>query len=375
MTFAFKTIKTLVAVTALSVTGLTGSALAEEEDHGEEGIATMVELSAAERREKGVQTIRVARRALSEEINAPGEVSLNQYKSSQVTPRISAQVLSRHVQLGDEVAPGDRLVTLSSVQMAEAQGELIVASREWKRVEKLGRKVVSDRRFVAAQVAAQLAHAKVIAFGMTKAAASQLAGTGDASKATGAFTLYARQTGTVMSDDFVLGEFVEPGQVLYAIADESGVWVEARLAGSNSSRVVSGAQVRIKSSDGSIHSGSILQIRHMVDEDTRTLSARIAVSNAADALHAGQFVTALIETGKTAPLLAVPVAAVTLMNGSENVFVVKGNEFTPTPVLLGKTYGNWVEIKGGLSRGDEIASTKIFFLKSMILKSAIGDSH
>ena len=55
----------------------------------------------------------------------------------------------------------------ANVAMAEAQGELLVADREWARVQKLGRKVVSETRFIAAQVKRQQAYARVLAYGMT----------------------------------------------------------------------------------------------------------------------------------------------------------------------------------------------------------------
>ena len=60
-------------------------------------------------------------------MRVPGEVVINAYRSARVTTRITAQVVARHVTLGNHVEPGQPLVTLSSVEMAEAQGMLIVA--------------------------------------------------------------------------------------------------------------------------------------------------------------------------------------------------------------------------------------------------------
>ena len=52
-----------------------------------------------------------------------------------MSPRVAAQVIARHVKLGENVKKGQALVTLSSVDMAKAQGELLIASAEWKRVK------------------------------------------------------------------------------------------------------------------------------------------------------------------------------------------------------------------------------------------------
>lgn len=377
MTFQRNIKKVVLCATVLILTTpiLFTNAVKAEEEHGDEHAENLVRMTAADRERQGVETIKLVRKELFESLSAPGEVGLNLYQTSEVTPRIPAQVLIRHVRLGDPVKVGDKLVTLSSVQMAEAQGNLIVTAREWKRVENLGRKVVSDRRFVEAQVAAQQARAKVRAFGMSASATSKLVASGDASKAIGAFALYAKQDGTIMRDNFVAGEFVEPGRVLFEISDETSVWVDARLSAGQSTRIQPGTPARIQTSDGSEYPAIVLQLRHQVDEATRTLSARVSVENINDSLHAGQFVTAIIQTGKTQPLLAIPQNAVTLMDGSSQVFLLKDDELTPVPVLLGTTYGEWIEIKSGLKAGDEIAISQVFFLKSMILKSSIGDEH
>jgi len=374
MSFPNTFLKTVPVIAALVLSIPMAPAFAQD-DHGEEHAENLVAMSASQRRQNGVETMSIAPKALAVEISAPGEVGLDLYKTSQVTPRISAQVLTRHARLGDAVSTNAPLVTLSSVDMASAQGDLIVTAREWDRVKKLGRKVVSDRRYVEAQVAAQQARAKVLAFGMTTSAANKLVRLADASKATGAFTLYAHQDGTIMRDDFVVGEIVDPGRVLFEITDENSVWVDARLSADDASAIIAGAPVRIRTSAGKQFDGKVLQLHHAIDETTRTLTARIEVSNTQDALHAGQFVTAFIQAGKTDPVLAVPQEAVTLMKGGNHVFVLKDNTLTPEPVLTGITRGDWVEIKSGLKRGDEIAISQIFLLKSLVLKSSIGDEH
>ena len=115
-----------------------GVALAqeEEEEEGEEEI-TFVHMSEDERRENGVILSLVEEQVLTETINAPGEVRENSYTSSQTTSRISGQIIDRHVKMGDRVVKGQKLVTILSVEMAEAQGNLRLTQREWQRVQNL----------------------------------------------------------------------------------------------------------------------------------------------------------------------------------------------------------------------------------------------
>ncbi len=348
-----------------------------EDGHSEE--EGVIEMNADERHKKGVTTAKVSMENLGSEISAPGIVILNQYKTSRVTPRISAQITKRHARLGQYVKRGAPLATLTSVELAEAQGNAIVSHQEWKRVQALGQDVVSKRRYVEAKVAAQLSKAKITAYGMTSKAVGRLLASGDAAKATGVFTLFAGQSGTVMQDDFVLGEIIEPGRVLFEISDESKAWVNIKVFARDAENIDIGAVVRVKASGNTKEYdwkyGKVLQMGHQIDETTRTLPIRAQLDNAGDSLHAGQFVTAYLQIGKAEKTLVVPTQAVTFMEGQDVVFAVEGDELHPMPVQLGTKRGEWVEIKSGIGEGTEIATSQIFLLKSLILKSKMGSGH
>jgi len=342
-----------------------------EQEH-EEGALKM---DAPTRLAQGIKTARVKLQALSELVRAPGEVSINIYRSAQVTPRISAQVIKRHALLGDEVEKGQRLVTLSSVEMADAQGALLVADREWLRVKGLGRKVVSERRYVAAQVARQQAYARVLAYGMNKKQISVLLKQKDASRATGAFDLFSPQAGTIIDDDFIVGELAEPGRLLFEISDESLLWVEAQLSPEDAVRIKLGASASVSINGVSWIKGRVIQRHHRLNETTRTQSIRIQVANSADMLHPGQFVQTLVQTGDAAPVMAVEQTAVILMQGSPTVFRLEGDELLPQAVETGRTRSGFTEIRAGLAVGDEIVIKGAFLLKSLLLKSQIGEGH
>lgn len=347
----------------------------EHDDHeGEESSA--IEMTAEEQRTAGIVVEPITERSLNETIRVPGEVIINAYRSTRVTPRITAQVVARHVRLGEEVKIGQPLVTLSSVEMATAQGALIVADREWQRVKSLGRQTVSERRYTEAQVAQQQALAAVIAYGMTDAQAAALVKTGDASKATGAFDLLAPQAGTVLQDDFIVGELIEPGRVLIDISDESVMWVEAQTVPTGLVRFDTGTEARVSLDGQNWLSGTLIQRHHQLNETTRTQGLRIEVENADDRLHPGQFVEVEIVTGKSAPVLAIPSAAVTLIEGVATVFKLEGdNEFHAETIDTGPTMGDWIEVRGGLAAGDTVAIAGVFHLKSLMLKSSLGEGH
>lgn len=351
---------------------LSSSQLRAEEN--EEGEGNPLLLSADQREDAGIVVASVEERALDETLRVPAEVRTNAYRSARVTPRMQAQVVERHVQLGDHVKAGQPLVTLSSVAMAGAQGALIVADREWRRVQSLGRQTIGEARYVETQIARQQAFAKVLAFGMQEQQVEELLKSGNVVNAIGDFDLLSPLSGTVLNDEFVSGELIEPGRILFEISDESVLWVEARITSGMLSSIKPGTAARISVNGEDWFDGTVVQLQHRLNEITRTQGVRIAVDNPDDQLHPGQFAEAEIVTGSGVRRLAVPTESVTMLMGSTTVFKLEANgEFHPEAVETGAVVGDWVVIRNGLKPGDKIAVTGIFHLKSLLLKSSIGD--
>jgi len=244
-------------------------------------------------------------RSAPQEIEVPGEVHANAYTSFKVTPRIAAQVIKREARLGDMVRIGAPLVTLSSVDLAQAQGELVLAEREWARVQGLGRDVVSGRRFVEARVSFELARAKVAAYGLSAAQIEQLLREQDPASADGSFMLTAPAAGRIVADDFIEGEIVQPGRVLFEISDEAQVWVEAHVAPEQATALRVNMPVRVRAGQTWL-SGRVIQTMHRLDEQTRTYLVRCEVLNRGDTLHPGQFVYVRLPLATTQDAGAAP---------------------------------------------------------------------
>lgn len=348
---------------------------ARAEEHGEESTKDL-RMDAAARKQAGIETHVIARRPLPQELRVPGEVRVNIYRARKVAPRISAQVEKRRARLGDQVKPGAALAILSSVQLAEAQAELIIAVREWRRVHGLGETLVSARRYGEAKAAHDLARAKVSAYGMSDAQVAALLRDENPRPADGRITLTAPIGGTVIADEFVEGDFVDPGRVLFEIADGSSVWVEARVPPANATALTPGATARVRAA-GAWLEGKVLRSFPRVDEATRTLVARIEVPNPKGLLHPGQFVDVNIEgpAATSNTVLAVPQEAVVLLQGAPTVFKLEGDEFHPERVEVGDTRGGWTEIRAGVAAGVQVAVKGVFALKSRLLKSQMGEGH
>ncbi len=341
----------------------------EEGGHEEE---QSVKLTPKQMELAGIVVSEIQLQSVSEIINAPGEIVLNAYKTSSVTPRISAQVIKRFAKLGDVISTGQPLLTLSSVEMAGAQGDLLISEREWKRVKKLGKKVVSGQRYTEARVAHEQAKARVLAYGMTEKQAQSFMTSGNASAANGTFQLLAPQDGTVIRDNFIVGELIEPGREIFVISDESALWVEAKLTPAQVKDIAVGSTASIVSGEQRL-SGKVVQIHHALDEDTRTLGVRIEVANPDDELHPGVFVQAQISSRNTEQALAVPVNAVLRSpDGDWAVFIEhEQGEFEPQEIEVVKTVGNLTIIEG-LEPGVRVVTQGAFFVQSELAKAGFS---
>lgn len=341
-------------------------------DDEEKGV---ISLSPVQLQTAGIVVEPLRERELASEIRVPGEVKLNAYSTAKVTSRVSAQVVKRHVTLGEHANVGQPLLTLSSVEMAEAQGALMVADREWQRVKKLGTKVASERRYTKTRVARQLAYAKVSAYGMTTQGIDVFLKSGDARKANGEFQLLAPREGTVVQEDFIEGAVVEPGHVLLTITDETSLWVEARLTTQQLTGIRKNMVARVKTASGWV-TGNVTQLHHTLDESTRTIAVRIAVSNADDQLHPGEFVDVYLQNGKQDAVLAVPETAVLRSaDGDWQVMVEqdKAGEFKGVEVEV-KNITDGKAIIEGIQPGTRVVTQGAFFVQSELAKSGF-DIH
>ena len=347
----------------------TSTANQQKDKHGDEGL---IEISPEGQQAAGIKTEILKPKSLPTYISAPGEAIPNQDLTTIVTPRIQAQVIQRLVKIGDHVKQGQPLVRLSSVDMAKAQADLLLTQKEWVRVKKLGKQAVSAKRYQTAEIAYQQAYSKLLAYGMTRPQIEAFLKSDDPNKANGEFTLLAQRSGTIFSADFTEGQMIEPGKMLYKIVNETSLWVDAKLSNGESAKVTKGAKAIVQTAHHELPA-EVLQVHHKLDETTRTRVVRLNVPNPNDQLHPGEFVTCLIQTGETQPVLAIyQTALIRTPDGDQAIYIeVKPNHFQVKEVQVTKKIGPWRVIKG-VKPGVRIVTQGAFFVHSESLKSGFS---
>jgi cobalt-zinc-cadmium efflux system membrane fusion protein len=346
------------------------SGIDEHEDNNDQHQEGVVSLTAEQMKTAGIIVEPLQLQVIHSFINAPGEATFNSYKTAVISPRISAQLIKQHVVLGESVRKGQVIVTLSSVDMAEAQAKVIMTYLDWTRIKSLGKKIIAEQRYLEAQIHWELAKAKAIAYGMTEDQITSLVKSNNFSRANGRFDLVALIDGTILKEEHLIGQQIEPGQELNVITDESSMWVIANVAPDIASEITVGNKASVEWAN-KIFPATVSQIYHNLDEVTRTSRIRLDVENDEDVLHSGLFVDTQIETSSQTKVLLVPESAVLRSaDGDWQVFVQQDEvgEFKGVEIKVLDTRNGKTTIEG-LEVGTAVVVEGAFFVQSELVKS------
>lgn len=320
-------------------------------------------------------------------IEAPGEVVMDPKRVSKITARIPGQVEHIYVQLGDRVVPGQPLIALESLQLDElvqeylvSKSQATVATDNYTRSQRLHEeKIISERRliedrghYLEATARHQHVREKLEGMGLTAAELRQLE---HGSHQEGhRYLLRAPLRGRVVNQNVVLGQGVEPGNDLAEVVDTSVVWVFANLSIEDARRFKEGDTASILPKGGEPVTAPLTYMAPVAEEKTRTVTVRFEVANPTGALKPHEFVEARLSV-EGAPALAVPRAAVSIVDNVQGVFLKRSSGFTFTPIQTGREDGGWVEILGGVVDGDQIVTAGTFDLKNEWLKGHIASGE
>ncbi len=347
---------------------------------------TIVHLSAAQIEQAGITTTTIQRQIHSHTITAPGTVAFNGYAIADITTLVDGVVDQRFVHLGSHVKRGDALVTLSSTALAEAEARYLQAQAEYHRAEQermrladlAGQQIVSQARLQQAVSNAQTAHAhlaasqaSLYAYGLDEHTLDRLL----KKQHYGQLTLRAPHAGTVVADDFRLGQHIAAGNRLMQVVDESRIWVEVNIPESQLRYIRPGEAASVLLKQGQQrYGGRVLNIHHQLDPATRTAGVRLEIVNRDDALHPGMFVESEITAAATTDKLLLPTRAVQRQGDQQVVFIRKdAGDFVLRVVQVGQPEQGFVPVESGVQAGDNVVVHGSFSLLSELMKSSFAD--
>ena len=361
---AFARMTTVLIIVLITIPTLIFAEQPHDEHDDEKGIS----LTQEQQNLAQIETEILTSKYIDYKHYAPGDIQSNGYTSYLVSPRVDSVVLQRHKSLGDHVQKGDKLVTLFSENVAQAQSEYRVNAAEWSRVKQLGKKAIGAKRYIQAQNDFDLSKARLISYGLSDKAIASI------KTSVGQYTLIANVEGAILSDDFQQGQRVEAGHALMLLSDENQLWVEAHLQPNLSLELPVGSKAQVKVGNNT-YEALVSQAAHTIDAITRTRKIRLIVNNEHHKLHPGLFADVYFTIKTDKPVIAVPeTALMRSTDGDWQVFIEhETNEFEAQEVELGRSFGNMREITG-LATGTKIVIKGAFFISSEIAKGGF-DPH
>lgn len=182
--------------------------------------------------------------------------------------------------------------------------------------------------------------------------------------------------GTVTDKHLTLGEAITDDSHTFTIIDLSSVWVNLSVYQKDLPYVKIGQKVVISAGpDMPETTGSISYISPLLDEATRTATARVVLSNPDGSWRPGLFITGVVEVESVQAAIVVPKTALETIDNQTVVFVQTDEGFVPQPVTLGKSSVTYVEILSGLSTGQTYVKKGGFTLKAELAKGSLESGH
>ncbi len=197
----------------------------------------------------------------------------------------------------------------------------------------------------------------------------------DLSERLGRYSLRAPFDGVVIQKHIALGEKLGGDADAFTVADMSSVWVDLSVYQKDLPYVHKGQQVHITTGEGIPDvEGVIEYVFPIVDEKTRTCTARLVLPNPRAQFRPGLFVSADVHVGKIDIPVLVPKDAVRRIEDRSVIFIPVSGGFLAETTKTGRESSTHVEIVSGLKSGDDYVAAGAFELQAQVVTSGL-DAH
>jgi Cu(I)/Ag(I) efflux system membrane fusion protein len=297
----------------------------------------------------GIRTAEVKTGRLSQVLEAPGNIAIDERSIQVIQARTNAFV--QHVAVRatlDPVKRGQTLVSLYSPDWVAAQEEYLAVSRQSAHGESALRSAAKARMRQA---------------GMTPGQVGAVEGSGKLQPNLG---ITSPIDGVVTEVGVRDGMAVSPGMTLFRLADLHQVWVIADVPEGQARAIAPGLAVKVLPTGASEPiAGKVDTFLPDVNPITRTIKVRVILPNKEGRLLPGMFATVRFDSGQDKEALLIPLEAV-IRTGQRNIVMVDGGSagYVATDVQTGRESAGMVEVLAGLKAGQKVVTSGQFLIDS-----------
>lgn len=309
--------------------------------------ATTVSIDPAVTANLGIRTASAERSSLPRLIDATAQLTYNEDTRVHVHTRVEGWIERlAATAAGDPVEAGDLLFELYSPTLVNAQQEYLAAARSGS-----------------ASLAAA-SRDRLLALGMTGREIERL---GAEKTVRQLVSVFAETSGVVARLGVREGMYVTPDTEVLSIARLDEMWVLADILERQATWVESGqaATITLDAFPGESFDSVVDYVYPELDARTRTLTARIRLSNAEALFRPGMFGRVRIAGRETGAIVHVPREAVVRTGHGNRVVVDTGDgRFEVRRVVPGIESGDRIAIRRGLAAGERVVVSGQFLIDS-----------
>ncbi|WP_246667345.1 efflux RND transporter periplasmic adaptor subunit [Bradyrhizobium macuxiense] len=322
--------------------------------------------------------------------NAVGSIDFNQNMLVQAFTSNPGRIVDTPLNVGDEVAKGDRLFTIDSPDLLQAESSLLASAgvlelqtRTLARVRQLLKtgggaqkdvdQATSDQQTAEGNYKAGRDAVRI--FGKTDAEIDRIVAD---RKVDSILVVPSPISGRIIARNAAPGLFVQPGNAPapYSLADISTMWMVANVIETDapSYRIGQPVEVRVPAYPNEVFRGRVTTLGLNIDPNSHRQLVRSVIDDPQHKLRAGMLASFTIETEPPKLSVSVPLDAIVREgDGTMTVWVTTdGRKFDRRSVTIGMEQDGWRQILSGLTAGEKVASTGAIFLSNKFANAATG---
>ena len=363
-------------ISILFLTSLALPSFAHGDDEGFEAKQEKIKVNKVGMKVLNVETATIKEVEVDEKVRTTGQIEEMPTNHFDVNTPVQGRVSSILIKLGDLVRAGQGLVIIQSTEIAKLQAdidqfkaELELAQNNYDREKVLFEKNISPKKdFQAAKAFLASQEAKLNAAQTNLKILTQQSANVDS----GAFTVKAQKSGTIVENKITTGQIVSSDQLLFHAIDLSTVWASADIYERDLGKVTLGQNVYV-ALDGTpnkVFEGKLTYIGSVINEGTRTLPVKATILNKEGLLKPGAFLQLVIHTGQKKKSIVIPRTALVERDkeGIEGkhdhlVYIKTGDKFVPRKIQVESHDSNSVEVLSGLNTDDVVITNGAYQLQ------------
>jgi cobalt-zinc-cadmium efflux system membrane fusion protein len=304
-----------------------------------------------------------------ETVKCKGNISAPANAMSKISPPIAGKVNSINIKLGDHISAGQAIASISGNEFMELQQRFAEASAafskskvDYERAKSLwAEKIGAEKDFLAAQTTYRSASASYQSLRSRITALGLKASSIENGHMYTSYPVVAPICGHLTKINAVIGQYIDVNSDIAEIVNVKSLQLKLSVYESDVRKIKIGQTIifRSSSSPNNTLSARLVTFGKTVNPDTKTIDciAMIDKGSGAPMVNNSYVEASIIVSQHQA--MALPVTAVQKLGSEYFVYVIekrngKGYSLKRTPVNVGVTEGNFIEIRSQLPKKEVV---------------------